>query len=124
MADLAIALDYPLVIVARRGLGTLNHTLLTVEAARIRRCGSRASCSTVPSRRPTPLAEATNAEELARPARRGIAVLAELPPSIGWPPMADWSCGGGIDLRLSKGHAPCVCCSPTIPVQVTEKLIP
>ena len=33
VADLAIRLDYPLVIVARRGLGTLNHTLLTVEAA-------------------------------------------------------------------------------------------
>src|SRR6516162_3253545 len=36
VADLAVALDYPLVIVARRGLGTLNHTLLTVEAARLR----------------------------------------------------------------------------------------
>jgi dethiobiotin synthetase len=33
VADLAIALDFPLVIVARRDLGTLNHTLLTVEAA-------------------------------------------------------------------------------------------
>src|SRR6202011_3878703 len=36
VADLAVALDYPLLIVARRGLGTLNHTLLTVEAARLR----------------------------------------------------------------------------------------
>ena len=34
VADLAIVLDYPLLIVAHRGLGTLNHTLLTVEAAR------------------------------------------------------------------------------------------
>ena len=33
VADLAIRLDYPLIVVARRGLGTLNHTLLTVEAA-------------------------------------------------------------------------------------------
>ncbi len=32
VADLAVALDYPVLIVARRGLGTLNHTLLTVEA--------------------------------------------------------------------------------------------
>src|SRR5262249_32930802 len=36
VADLAVRLDYPLVVVARRGLGTLNHTLLTVEAARRR----------------------------------------------------------------------------------------
>lgn len=32
-ADLAAALDYPLIVVARRGLGTLNHTMMTVEAA-------------------------------------------------------------------------------------------
>lgn len=32
--DLAVALALPLVVAARPGLGTLNHTLLTVEAAR------------------------------------------------------------------------------------------
>jgi dethiobiotin synthetase len=32
--DLAVALGLPLVIAARPGLGTINHTLLTVEAAR------------------------------------------------------------------------------------------
>ncbi len=36
VADLARRFDLPLVIVARPGLGTLNHTLLTVEAARSR----------------------------------------------------------------------------------------
>lgn len=36
MADLARALDVPLLIVARASLGTINHTLLTVEAARRR----------------------------------------------------------------------------------------
>ena len=36
VADLAVALGFPLLIVARRSLGTLNHTLLTVEAARSR----------------------------------------------------------------------------------------
>jgi dethiobiotin synthetase len=36
IADLAVALGYPLLIVARLGLGTINHTLLTVEAARNR----------------------------------------------------------------------------------------
>jgi dethiobiotin synthetase len=32
--DLALDLDLPLLVVARPGLGTINHTLLTVEAAR------------------------------------------------------------------------------------------
>ncbi|HZS01972.1 MAG TPA: dethiobiotin synthase [Chloroflexota bacterium] len=36
MADLARMLGLPLVVVARPGLGTLNHTLLTLEAARAR----------------------------------------------------------------------------------------
>jgi dethiobiotin synthetase len=36
VSDLAVALDLPVLIVARRALGTLNHTLLTVEAVRRR----------------------------------------------------------------------------------------
>jgi dethiobiotin synthetase len=36
MADLALRLNLPLLIVARTNLGTLNHTLLTVEVARRR----------------------------------------------------------------------------------------
>ncbi len=36
IADLAAALGLPLVVVARAGLGTVNHTLLTIEAARAR----------------------------------------------------------------------------------------
>jgi dethiobiotin synthetase len=32
--DLAVELDLPLVIAAKTGLGTINHTLLTIEAAR------------------------------------------------------------------------------------------
>ncbi len=36
MADLAARLGLPLLIAARSGLGTLNHTLLTLEAARKR----------------------------------------------------------------------------------------
>ncbi len=36
MADLASHLDLPLLVVARARLGTLNHTLLTLEAARAR----------------------------------------------------------------------------------------
>jgi dethiobiotin synthetase len=37
IADLAARLDVPLLVVARAGLGTVNHTLLTVESARA--CG-------------------------------------------------------------------------------------
>jgi dethiobiotin synthetase len=36
MADLAAALELPILIVARPSLGTINHTLLTIEAARAR----------------------------------------------------------------------------------------
>jgi dethiobiotin synthetase len=36
IADLACWLGFPLVVVARAGLGTVNHTLLTLEAARSR----------------------------------------------------------------------------------------
>ncbi|HAA74256.1 TPA: dethiobiotin synthase [Candidatus Latescibacteria bacterium] len=36
IADLAMRLDLPLIIVARAALGTINHTLLTIEAARAR----------------------------------------------------------------------------------------
>src|SRR5215203_1233915 len=35
--DLAVDLGYPLVVVAAPGLGTINHTLLTIEAARAAR---------------------------------------------------------------------------------------
>jgi dethiobiotin synthetase len=78
VADLAIALDYPLVIVARRGLGTLNHTLLTVEAARLR--GLRVAGIVLNATGPAadPLAEATNPGELAR-RLDGIPLLADLP---------------------------------------------
>jgi dethiobiotin synthetase len=77
VADLAVALDYPLVIVAHRGLGALNHTLLTVEAARHR--GLRIAGLILNSVQPTthPLAEATNADELSR-RLDGVALLAEL----------------------------------------------
>jgi len=66
VADLAIRLDYPLVIVARRGLGTLNHTLLTVEAAlgRSLRVAGVVLNGSEPAR--DPVAEATNPEELTR----------------------------------------------------------
>ena len=66
VADLAVSLDYPLVIVARRGLGTLNHTLLTVEAARHRALRIAGVVLNAAEPATHSLAEATNADELAR----------------------------------------------------------
>ncbi len=37
MADLMVRFQFPLLIVARLGLGTINHTLLTIEVAHARR---------------------------------------------------------------------------------------
>lgn len=78
VADLAIALDYPIIIVARRGLGTLNHTLLTLEAAQAR--GLRVAGLVLNGAEATrdPIAEWTNPDELAR--RLGLVpLLAEVP---------------------------------------------
>ena len=77
VADLAVRLDYPLVVVARRGLGTLNHTLLAVEAALSR--SLRVAGVILNGAEPTsdPVAEATNPAELAR--RLGpVPILADL----------------------------------------------
>jgi dethiobiotin synthetase len=65
VAELVRELNLPLVIVARRALGTLNHTLLTVEAARHRKltiAGVVISETTAPES----VAEQTNIEELRR----------------------------------------------------------
>ncbi len=66
VADLAIHLDYPLLIVAKRGLGTLNHTLLTVEAARSRGLRVAGIVLNAPCRSDDPMAEESNAEELSK----------------------------------------------------------
>ncbi len=78
VADLAVALDYPLVVVARRGLGTLNHTLLTVEAARHRALRVAGLVLNSPDPETGSAAESTAAGELAR-RLPGLAILAELP---------------------------------------------
>jgi dethiobiotin synthetase len=63
IANLAEALGLPLLIVARRALGTLNHTLLTLEVARGRglRVAGVVVNETTP---PEGLADTTNVEEL------------------------------------------------------------
>ncbi len=80
LADLAIRLDYPLVVVARDALGTLNHTLLTIEAARrrgLRIAGVVLNASVPDETRGR--SRATHAEELSRRLEPGLAVLAVLP---------------------------------------------
>jgi dethiobiotin synthetase len=113
VADLAIALDYPLIVVARRGLGTLNHTLLTVEAARHRglRVAGVVLNAAEPGATPDRLAEQTNAAELAR-RLDGIAVLAVLdhhPPQETLPPTIEgvhWFERAGVP-RREDGLAAC-----------------
>jgi dethiobiotin synthetase len=74
--DLAVALGFPLVVAARPGLGTINHTLLTLEAARA--AGLRVAGVVI-----TPWPEAPDAmtrSNRATIARLGGAAVAGLPP--------------------------------------------
>ncbi len=76
VADLAVELALPLIIVARRSLGTLNHTLLTVEAAQRRglHIAGLVVTATTPVRG---VAEETVVEELRH--RLAVPILAVLP---------------------------------------------
>lgn len=76
VADLAATLGLPLVVVVRRSLGTLNHTLLTLEVAR-RRGLVVAGIVVNETERPCSLAEETNVEELERRIR--VPLLAVVP---------------------------------------------
>lgn len=75
MADLAKRFDLPLVIVARPGLGTINHTLLTIEAAQTR--GLPVAAVVINGYRPdsATLAEETNPDIIARLARIRIPIV-------------------------------------------------
>jgi dethiobiotin synthetase len=83
MADLAARFGLPLVIVARPGLGTINHTLLTIEAARARRLAIAAVV--VNGYRPgsATLAEETNPEIISRLARLPLPLI------VPWDPLTD-----------------------------------
>lgn len=73
IADLALALGYPLLIVARLGLGTINHTLLTVEAARSR--GLRVAGILLDEAEPLASLEGTEENPLEIERRSGASVL-------------------------------------------------
>jgi dethiobiotin synthetase len=65
VCDLAIALSLPLLIAARPGLGTINHTLLTVRVARAAGLDVRGVVLTPWPAEPSPM-ERSNRETIAR----------------------------------------------------------
>jgi dethiobiotin synthetase len=75
--DLAAALGLPVVIAARPGLGTIGHTLLTVEAARAAGLDVRAVVLTPWPEEPSAL-ERSNRATIGRMARVEVAVLARV----------------------------------------------
>lgn len=77
MADLAAALGLPLLIVARDGLGTINHTLLTLEAAATRGRPVIGVILTATAAGSSERDAARNAREIERRGR--VAVLGRLP---------------------------------------------
>lgn len=87
--DLAADLGYPLVVVASPGLGTINHTLLTVEAARTAGLEIAALVLTPWPQEPTEI-ESSNRETIAGLA--GVPVLTlpqvDLADPDSWPALA------------------------------------
>jgi dethiobiotin synthetase len=72
--DLAVALGLPIVIAARPGLGTINHSLLTIEAARAAGLDVRAVVLTPWPRDPTTM-ERSNRDTIARRGNVEVATL-------------------------------------------------
>jgi dethiobiotin synthetase len=80
IADVAALLDAPVVVVARAGLGTLNHTALTCEALRAR--GVRCAGIVIGSWPSDPdLASRCNLDDLA--AYAGVPVIGRMPEGAG-----------------------------------------
>jgi len=76
VADVAAELRAPLLIVARAGLGTINHSLLTVEYARSRGLNVAGVLLNSPAEAPAGPAERTNPSVIAR--RAGVPVFGPL----------------------------------------------
>ena len=95
--DLAVALGFPLVVAARAGLGTISHTLLTLEAARAVGLAVAGVVMT-PWPEQASVIERSNRETVARLGAVAVATLPRLPD--GSPaslaaggaalPLADW----------------------------------
>jgi dethiobiotin synthetase len=78
VCDLAVELKYPVLIAARPGLGTINHTLLTLQAAREAQLDVRAVVLTPWSDRPSSL-ERSNLQTIGRLGAVEVARLPYLP---------------------------------------------
>jgi dethiobiotin synthetase len=76
--DLVVALGLRVVVVARPGLGTINHTMLTVQSARAAGLDVRAVVITPWPDAPTAM-QASNRETIARLAGVAVSVLPRLP---------------------------------------------
>ncbi|OHB76286.1 MAG: hypothetical protein A2Z34_06850 [Planctomycetes bacterium RBG_16_59_8] len=77
VADLAVDLGLPLIVVARPALGTLNHTLLTLHYARCRGLDIRAVIVNHAAGHSPDPSEKTNAADLRRLC--GVPLVAEIP---------------------------------------------
>jgi dethiobiotin synthetase len=77
MADLCRELGLPLLVVGRAALGTINHTLLTLEAAEARRLPL---AGVVISHSGGPLSRADEANLAALREALGLALVGEIPP--------------------------------------------
>jgi dethiobiotin synthetase len=100
--DFAAALGLPVVIAARPGLGTINHTLLTLEAARNAGLDVRAVVLTPWPRRPRTL-ERSNRETIAR---LGMIPVEVLPRVARAEPAALARAGGTLPWREWLGRCP------------------
>jgi dethiobiotin synthetase len=76
-ADLASALNLPVLVIARTGLGTINHSLLTVEAAQHRGLNVVGIVLNTANPGPEDLSVQSNPEQLAQ--RCDVPILAVLP---------------------------------------------
>jgi dethiobiotin synthetase len=76
--DLAVALGFELLVAARPGLGTINHTLLTLQVARAAGLAVRAVVLTPWPEQPSAM-ERSNRETIARLGQVEVAVLGSIP---------------------------------------------
>jgi dethiobiotin synthetase len=91
VCDFAVALGLPVVIAARPGLGTINHTLLTLRAARSAGLQVRAVVLTPWPEQPTAM-ERSNRETIARLGEIEVQTLAHIPT----PATSDLAHAGGV----------------------------
>jgi len=77
VADLALSFELPLLVVARPGLGTLNHTKLTIEYAKARKIPVKGIVLNETQKRKAELAEKTNPAALT--ALCNVPILGNIP---------------------------------------------